>query len=93
GTAFAGRQRDRISVKFHSIVFQDGKTLKIDAIGLSKDGSGGLTGMVVDHRNKKIFVEMATNFLCGMALGLQKTATNAVTGLSEVESSSRNAIL
>ncbi len=93
GTAFAGRQRDRISVKFHSIVFQDGKTLKIDAIGLSKDGSGGLTGIVVDHRNKKMFVQMATNFLSGMALGLQKTATNAVTGLNEVEGSSRNAIL
>ena len=93
GTAFAGRQRNRISVKFHSIVFQDGKTLKIDAIGLSKDGSGGLTGTVVDHRNKKIFIGMATNFLSGMALGLQKTATNAVTGLSEVKSSSRNAIL
>lgn len=93
GTAFAGRQRDRISVKFHNIVFQDGKTLKIDAIALSKDGSGGLTGTVIDNRNKKIFVQMAMNFLGGLAAGLQQTATNAVTGLSEVESNSRNAIL
>ena len=93
GTAFAGHQRDRISVKFQSIVFQDGKTLKIDAIGLSKDGSGGLTGTIVDHRNKKIFIEMATNFLSGMALGLQNTTTNAVTGINEVQSSTRNAIL
>jgi type IV secretory pathway VirB10-like protein len=93
GTAFAGRQRDRITVKFHTIVFQDGKTLKIDAIALSKDGSGGLTGTVIDNRNKKIFVQMAMNFLGGLAAGLQQTATNAVTGLTEVASNSRNAIL
>lgn len=93
GTAFAGRERDRITVKFHNIVFQDGKTLKIDAIGLSKDGSGGLTGTIIDNHNRKIFIEMAMNFLSGLAAGLQETATNAVTGLSEVESSSRNAIL
>ncbi len=93
GTAFAGRQRDRISVKFHSVVFEDGKTLKINAIGLSKDGSGGLTGTVIDHRNKKIFVQMAVNFLSGLALGLQQTATNVVSGLTEVQSNSRNAIL
>lgn len=93
GTAFAGRQRDRITVQFHNIVFQDGKTLKINAIGLSKDGSGGLTGTVIDNRNKKIFVQMAVNFLSGLALGLQQTATNAVTGLSEVQGNSRNAIL
>ncbi len=93
GTAFAGRQRDRVTVKFHSIVFQDGTTIKIDAIGLSQDGSGGLTGTVIDNRNKKIFVEMAINFLSGLALGLQETATNAVTGLSEVETNSRNAVL
>ncbi len=93
GTAFAGRQRDRITVKFHNIVFQDGKTLKIDAIALSKDGSGGLTGTIIDNRNKKLFVQMAVNFLSGLALGLQETATNAVTGLTEVQNNSRNAIL
>ncbi len=93
GTAFAGRQRDRITVKFHNIVFQDGKTLRIDAVALSKDGSGGLTGTIIDNRNKKLFIQMAVNFLSGLALGLQETATNAVTGLTEVQNSSRNAIL
>jgi len=93
GTAFAGRQRDRIMVQFHTIVFQDGKTIKINAIGLSKDGSGGLTGTIIDDHNRKIFIEMAMNFLSGLAAGLQQTATNTVTGLTEVASTSRNAIL
>lgn len=93
GTAFSGRQRDRITVKFHSIVFPDGTTIKIDAIGLSKDGSGGLTGTIINSGNKKMFVEMAVNFLSGLALGLQDTATNAVTGLTQIETNSRNAVL
>ncbi len=93
GTAFAGRQRDRVMVQFHTIVFQDGKTIKISAIGLSQDGSGGLTGTVIDNRTKKISMEMAINFLGGLAAGLQQTTTNVVTGLTQIESSSRNAIL
>ena len=93
GTAFAGHQRDRVMVQFHTIVFQDGKTIKINAIGLSQDGSGGLTGTVIDNRTKKVAWEMAINFLGGLAAGLQQTTTNAVTGLTQIESSSRNAIL
>ena len=93
GTASSGKERDRVMVRFDNIVFQDGKTIKINAMGLSKDGSGGLTGTVIDEHNKQTFIQMAFNFLSGMALGLQQTATNQVTGLSEVEASSRNAIL
>ena len=93
GTASAGKQRDRVMVRFNNIVFQDGKTVKINAIGLSKDGSGGLTGTVIDEQNKKTFIAMALNFLSGMASGLQQTATNQVTGLNQIETSSRNAIL
>lgn len=93
GTASAGKQRDRVMVQFNNIVFQDGKTIKINALGLSKDGSGGLTGTVIDEHNKKTFITMALNFLSGMALGLQQTATNQVTGINEIETTSRNAIL
>ena len=93
GTASVGKQRDRVLVKFDNIVFQDGKTIKINAIGLSKDGSGGLTGTVIDDHNKQTFLAMALNFLSGTALGLQKTNTNAVTGINEIATSSRNAII
>ena len=92
GTASSGKQRDRVTVGFDNIVFQDGKTIKINAIGLSQDGSGGLTGTVIDEHNKQTFIQMALNFLSGMALGLQQTATNQVTGINEIEASSRNAI-
>ncbi len=93
GTASAGRERDRVTVKFHDIVFQDGKTIKINAIGLSKDGSGGLTGMVVNDSTKKTIIGMALNLLSGMALGFQQTTTNALTGMNQVEANSRNALL
>ncbi|MBF0489362.1 MAG: TrbI/VirB10 family protein [Candidatus Omnitrophica bacterium] len=93
GTASAGRERDRVTVKFHDIVFQDGKTITIDAIGLSKDGSGGLTGTVIDDSTKKTIIGMAMNLLSGMALGFQQTTTNALTGINQVEANSRNALL
>ncbi|MBF0490435.1 MAG: TrbI/VirB10 family protein [Candidatus Omnitrophica bacterium] len=93
GTASAGRERDRVTVKFHDIVFQDGKTITVDAIGLSKDGSGGLTGRVVDDSTKKTIIGMAMNLLSGMAVGFQQTTTNALTGINQVEANSRNALL
>ncbi|MCP4653462.1 MAG: TrbI/VirB10 family protein [Candidatus Omnitrophica bacterium] len=93
GTAAPGKQRDRIVVKFHSAVFQDGKTVNINGLGLSKDGSAGLRGTIVDNRNKKLLVEMATNFLAAFALSMQDTYTSQLTGAKEVMSTSRNAIL
>jgi type IV secretory pathway VirB10-like protein len=93
GTASAGRQRDRVTVKFHDIVFQDGTNIKIDAIGLSKDGSGGLTGIVIDDSTKQTIIGMALNLLTGVALGFQQTTTNALTGYSQVEANTRNALL
>ena len=93
GTARAGRERDRVLVVFHTIVFQDGREVHIKAISLSKDGSAGLTGMIVSKQNKKRILMMAMNFLSGVALGLQETAANAVTGLTEITTNSRNAIL
>ena len=93
GTASAGRQRDRVTVKFHDIVFQDGTTIKIDALALSKDGSGGLTGTVIDDTTKKTIIGMALNLLSGIALGFQQTTTNALTGFSQIEGNTRNALL
>ncbi len=93
GTARAGRERDRILVTFHTIMFQDGKEVKIKALGLSEDGSAGLTGWIVNKHNKKLIIEMVLNFFSGLALGLQETATNAVTSLPQVTVSSRNAVL
>ena len=93
GTARAGKERDRVLVAFQNVVFQDGREIKISAIGLSQDGSGGLTGEIVNKSTKKKILAMALNFLSGMALGLQEKATNAITGLAEFTNSSRNAVL
>ncbi len=93
GTARAGKERDRVLVAFHTIVFQDGTEVPIKAVGLSADGSAGLTGILVSKQNKKRILMMALNFLSGVALGLQETATNAVTGLTQITTNSRNAVL
>ena len=93
GTARAGKERDRVLVAFHTVVFQDGREVPIKAVGLSADGSAGLPGTLVTRQNKKRVLMMAMNFLSGIALGLQESATNAVTGLTEITTNSRNAVL
>jgi type IV secretory pathway VirB10-like protein len=93
GTARAGKERDRVLVVFHTIVFQNGKEIKIKAIGLSQDGSAGLTGIVINQQNKKRVMAMLVNFLSGLALGFQDKVTNAVTGIDQAAANSRNAIL
>ncbi len=93
GTARAGKERDRVLVAFHTVVFQDGREIPIKALGLSADGSAGLTGILVSKQNKKRILMMAMNFMSGIAIGLQEKATNAVTGLTEITTNSRNAIL
>ena len=93
GTSAPDRERDRVMVKFHTIVFQDGTTFKIKAIGLDEDGSAGLSGIVITDRNKQIIISMVTNFLSAFSLGLQDTFTNQVTGGQNVDTSARNAML
>ncbi|MBP9854910.1 MAG: hypothetical protein KBD53_08590 [Candidatus Omnitrophica bacterium] len=93
GTARAGKERDRVLVTFHTIVYQDGREVPIKALGLSADGSAGLTGILVSKQNKKRVLMLAMNFMSGIALGLQEKATNAVTGLREITTDSRNAVL
>lgn len=93
GRASAGRQRDRVVVKFHSAVFQDGRTISLKGLGLSKDGSAGLTGIIVDNSNKKVISEMAMNFLAAFTLALQDSYVSKVTGGTETSGNKRNAIL
>ncbi len=93
GTARPGIERDRVLVSFHTIIFQNGREIKIRAIGLSEDGSAGLTAILINRQNKKRILAGILNFLSGALLGFQETATNAITGIREVETTTRNAAL
>jgi type IV secretory pathway VirB10-like protein len=93
GTARPGIERDRVLAAFHTIIFQDGREIKIRAIGLSEDGSAGLTAVLVNRHNKKRILGGILNFLSGALLGFQETATNAITGIREIETTTRNAAL
>ena len=92
GTASAGKQRDRVLVNFHSIVFQDGRTVDITGFGLSKNASGGFTGVVVDERNKKLVAEIAVSLLAALPTALQDTYQNS-SGDKQAEATLKNAVL
>lgn len=93
GEAKKGIEDDRVLVAFHRIVFQDGREIGINARGLNSDLSGGVQATIIDDDTKPRILARVLNFVSGTLLGLQDQATNALTGLNQIQNSSRNALL
>jgi len=93
GEAKSGIEDDRVLVAFHRIVLQSGKEIPINARGLNEDLSGGLQATIITNENKQKVIARIMNFIGGTLLGLQENATNALTGITQIENSSRNALL
>jgi type IV secretory pathway VirB10-like protein len=73
GTQFIGdaaviKSRDRVNVRFASMVFPDGKEMKVSAMALGLDGSGGIRGKVDKQTNKSVFKAIGETLIAGGAL-------------------------
>lgn len=73
GTQFIGeasviKSRDRVNIRFSTMVFPDGKEYKIRAMALSLDGSGGVTGRVDKDFDKSILKATGKTLLAGASL-------------------------
>ncbi|HBG62177.1 MAG: hypothetical protein A2Y03_00625 [Omnitrophica WOR_2 bacterium GWF2_38_59] len=93
GEARSGRERDRVLVSFKTIVLHDGTEVTIKSRGLNFDGSGGIQAIIINKENKKKIMTKVVSFLSGVFLGFQEKTTNAITGMDQVSTSSRNAVL
>jgi hypothetical protein len=93
GEARAGRERDRVLVAFRTILYEDGYEVNFKGRGLDFDGSGGLKAEIISEKNREKILAKVLHFVSGTLLGLQEKATNAVTGINQVDETSRNAIL
>lgn len=93
GEARSGRERDRVLVAFKTIVLHDGAEIPIKSRGLNADGSGGIQAIIINKENKKKIMTKVMSFLSGVFLGFQEKTTNAITGMDQVSTSSRNAVL
>jgi type IV secretory pathway VirB10-like protein len=68
GEASIVKSIDRINVSFDILIFPDGKELKVRAMALSADGSGGIKGKVQKHRDIKALKAVGEALLGGVSL-------------------------
>jgi len=72
GEANVLKSLDRINVRFHLLVFPDGREIRVNALALSEDGAAGIKGKVEKQTDMKIVkaigesvLSMGTLFLGG----------------------------
>lgn len=72
GEANVLKSLDRINVRFHLLVFPDGREVRVNALALSEDGAAGIRGRVEKHTDMKMakavgesLLSMGTLFLGG----------------------------
>ncbi|MFH0984269.1 MAG: TrbI/VirB10 family protein [Candidatus Omnitrophota bacterium] len=68
GEASVLKTLDRINVKFETLIFPDGRELRVRAMALSEDGSGGIKGKVDKHRDMKTLKAIGETLLGGASL-------------------------
>lgn len=93
GEARAGRERDRVLVGFKTILFDDGYEVRFQGRGLDFDGSGGFKSEIITEKTKEKILTKVIHFIGGTLLGLQEKSTNTLTGINQIDVTSRNAIL
>ncbi len=73
GTQFIGeasviKSRDRVNIRFSTMVFPDGEEHRIRAMALSLDGSGGIAGKVDRDFDKSLLKATGETILAGASL-------------------------
>ncbi|MFH0983937.1 MAG: TrbI/VirB10 family protein [Candidatus Omnitrophota bacterium] len=68
GEASVLKTLDRINVKFETLIFPDGREMRVRAMALSEDGSGGIKGKVDKHRDMKTLKAIGETLLGGASL-------------------------
>jgi len=68
GEASVLKSLDRINVKFETLIFPDGREMRVRAMALSEDGSGGIKGKVDKHRDMKTLKAIGETLLGGASL-------------------------
>jgi len=91
GEASAQKSLDRINISFNRMVLPSGEEVRIRAMALSGDGTGGIQGKVNKHRDKAVFKALAETALSGLGLftgGIRREAVSMTDTLRMNASSS-----
>ncbi len=76
GEASILKSVDRINVRFDQVIFPDGREVRVHAMALSEDGTGGIRGKVEKHGEVKVFKAIGETLIAGASLFVGGTQTN-----------------
>jgi type IV secretory pathway VirB10-like protein len=85
--------RERLQVRFHTLVFPEGEQFSISGLAAMMDGSSGLTGDFSSGTFRRHASQLVGTFVGGLAQGLKDRKANGGLGLPMEEGSVKNGLL
>ncbi len=85
--------RQRLQVRFHTVVFQEGNQYSLSALAMMPDGSSGLIGDFSSGKAMKYASSFAGNFLGGLAEGMKDRQTGGQFGIPFEPGGIKNGVL
>lgn len=93
GSGQLDTQRERLQVRFHTLVFPEGEQYAISALAVMPDGSSGLEGRFSSGALKRNVSQFVGNFVSGMAEGMKDRTAVGQLGIPLESGSLKNGAL
>lgn len=86
-------RRERLQVRFHTLVFPDGQQFSLSALAMMPDGSSGLAGNFSSGNFRKNVSQFLGNFVGGLAQGMKDKSSSGQLGIPVEPGSLKNGVL
>lgn len=93
GSGQLDQQRERLQVRFHTLVFPEGQQYAISALATMPDGSSGLEGRFSSGAFKRNVSQFVGNFVSGLAQGMKDRTAVGQLGIPLESGSLKNGAL
>lgn len=93
GSGQLDAQRERLQVRFHTLVFPEGEQYAISALAVMPDGSSGLEGRFSSGALKRNVSQFVGNFVSGLAEGMKDRTATGQLGIPFEKGSLKNGAL
>lgn len=93
GSGQLDTQRERLQVRFHTLVFPEGEQYAISALAVMPDGSSGLEGRFSSGALKRNVSQFVGNFVSGLAEGMKDRTAVGQLGIPFESGSLKNGAL
>ena len=93
GSGQLDEKRERLQVRFHSLVFPEGQQYSVSGLAMMPDGSSGITGDFSSGTLRKHASQFLGNFVGGLAEGMKDRSSSGQLGIPFEPGSLKNGAL